>query len=148
MFTMIIGCQSTASDPDSNAPTFQDTSAIPGFHTGTHESGSIDSAIDRGFDTAQERPPDFPLLPAVPFYTSDRWILDANGDRFKLASVNWYGFADVDYCPAGLEIADLDAIAETIASMGFNSIRLPFSLEMVIENPLIDPWCCGQPISA
>ena len=58
---------------------------------------------------------------------------------FQTRSVNWYGFADIDYCPAGLEIAELDAIAETIAAMGFNSIRLPFSLEMVIENPVIDP---------
>ena len=116
--------------------------------TGTEEkesrsdSGdSVDTGeipLDETGDTAS---PDvtYPLLPPVPLSTSGRWILDSGGARFKLASANWYGFEELDYVPAGLEIAAIDDIAETIAALGFNSVRLPFSLEMVEQNAVVDP---------
>lgn len=81
-------------------------------------------------DTGEPEEP-FPLLPALPLSTQGRWVVDANGDRFKLASVNWYGFEELDHVPAGLELAHVDDIAAVIAELGFNSVRLPFSLEMV-----------------
>ena len=93
----------------------------------TDDDGGTTATSD---DTGAATDP-FPLLPATPLRTEGRWILDANGDRFKLASVNWYGFEELDHVPAGLEVRDLDAIAGTIAALGFNSVRLPFSLEMV-----------------
>jgi len=114
-----------------------------------------DSPTETGHDT--EKPDDtdtsdtatanaYPLLPAVPLHTEGRWILDSNNERFKLASVNWYGFEELDYTPAGLEIESLDNISSTIASMGFNSIRLPFSLEMVIEDaPIRDEVIAANP---
>jgi len=99
-----------------------------------HSAPPVDTQ-DTG-DTVEPDP--FPLLPAVPLHTQGRWIMDAEGERFKLASVNWYGFEELDYVPAGLEIADLDAIAAIIAELGFNSVRLPFSLELVQDNPTIE----------
>ncbi len=100
-----------------------------------------DSATDSGGDTGETAaPPDpFPLLPATPLQTQDRWILDANGERFKLASVNWYGFEELDYVPAGLEIAHVSEIAQVISEMGFNSVRLPFSMEMVEQTGAVAP---------
>src|SRR5438105_4350423 len=70
-------------------------------------------------------------LPALPLSASGRWIVDANGHRFKLASVNWYGAEEQDHVVAGLERADLHAIARTIRAQGFNSVRLPWSNELV-----------------
>jgi endoglucanase len=67
---------------------------------------------------------------AMPLSTSGRFIIDANGKRVRLAGVNWYGFhEDLGVAP-GLERTDRRALARLIAGLGFNSVRLPFSLWM------------------
>jgi endoglucanase len=67
---------------------------------------------------------------ATPLSTSGRFIVDANGRRVRLAGVNWYGAQEDDGVAPGLDRAGRRALAETIASHGFNSVRLPFSLWM------------------
>jgi endoglucanase len=78
-----------------------------------------------------------------PLSTRGRNIVDANGKRFKLVSVNWYGASDVYMVPGGLDVRHRDAIALTIRSLGFNSVRLPYADELVIKNPLIGPELLG-----
>ncbi|QIX01602.1 hypothetical protein AMS68_007119 [Peltaster fructicola] len=74
-----------------------------------------------------------------PLRTAGRHIIDANGQRFKLASINWYGSSDVYFVPGGLDKMHRTEMAATIRRMGFNSVRFPYSDQMVIENPVIDP---------
>jgi endoglucanase len=74
-----------------------------------------------------------------PFQTAGRHIVDANGQRFKLASVNWYGASDIYFVPGGLDFRHRSEIAQTIRRMGFNSVRFPYSDQMVIDNPVIPP---------
>ena len=76
-------------------------------------------------------------LPALPLHTESRWILDAKGARFKIAAVNWYGAEEMDHVPAGLELADVRDIALRIRELGFNTVRLPWSDEMVAKNPIV-----------
>jgi len=78
-------------------------------------------------------------LPAVPLHTQGRFVVDANGARFKLASVNWYGAESPDLVVDGLMLQDLDAIAGSIRQLGFNSVRLPWCNELVARNPVIEP---------
>ncbi len=106
-----------------------DDGADGGTDGGGGDDGGTDGGGDGGTDGGSDGGTD--LLPALPLHTEGRWILDADGARFKLAGVNWYGFEELDYVPAGLELAALDDIAATIAALGFNSVRLPFSIEMV-----------------
>lgn len=92
-----------------------------------------------------------PLLPPVeksflssgeyelPLQTKGRNVVDQKGRRFKLASVNWYGASDELFIPGGLDVQHRSVIAQTIRTMGFNSVRLPYSDEMVISNPHILP---------
>lgn len=92
-----------------------------------------------------------PLLPPVeasflssggftlPLRTKGRNIVDQKGRRFKLASVNWYGASDELFIPGGLEVRHRSEIAGMIRSLGFNSVRMPYSDEMVISNPAILP---------
>jgi len=75
----------------------------------------------------------------LPLRTKGRDIVDKSGKRFKLASVNWYGGSDEEFIPGGLEVQHRSIIAQTIRSLGFNSVRLPYSDEMVISNPHILP---------
>lgn len=78
-----------------------------------------------------------PLVLAPPIRTSGRHIVDSDGQRVKLASINWYGASDLLFVAGGLDVRHRDEISATIRSMGFNSVRFPYSDQMVIENPII-----------
>jgi endoglucanase len=71
-------------------------------------------------------------------HTEGRWVVDANGSPFTFNSVNWYGAEELDYVPAGLERQDVHAIAHEVRALGFNSVRLLWSNEMVERNPVVD----------
>ncbi|KAI1433635.1 endoglucanase E1 [Xylaria sp. CBS 124048] len=73
----------------------------------------------------------------MPLRTKGRDIVDVTGRRFKLASVNWYGGSDELFIPSGLDVQHRSVIAASIRTLGFNSVRLPYSDEMVITNPPI-----------
>jgi endoglucanase len=77
--------------------------------------------------------PDF--LP--PFRAKGRQILDAFNSSVRLKSINWYGASDIYFVPSGLDIQHRHEIATLIRRMGFNSVRLPYSDEMVVNNPSI-----------
>lgn len=74
----------------------------------------------------------------LPLRASAGWIVDTNGDRVKLSCVNWFGGHQHKFVPGGLNHQPLPALAELIASMGFNCVRLTFSLELVLVNPVVD----------
>ncbi len=76
-------------------------------------------------------------LPQVPLRTNDRWIVDAHGDRFKIAGVSWYGAEELDFVVAGLEVAPVRDIARRVRELGFNVVRIPWSNELVETNPMI-----------
>jgi endoglucanase len=77
-------------------------------------------------------------LPRLPLKTSGRWIVDAGGQRFKLAGVNWFGAEELDHVVGGLDVRRLDDLARAIRTLGFNVVRLPFSNELVETDPRID----------
>ena len=52
----------------------------------------------------------------------------------QLACASWYGFDQRDLCPGGLDRQPLDAISDLVFDMGFNCVRLPVSLEAVLED--------------
>ena len=76
------------------------------------------------------------LHPQLPLGISGRWILGAQGDRFKLASVNWYGAEEADFVPSGLECQPVSEIADQLLTLGVNSVRLPWSNAMEELDPL------------
>ncbi|RVD87739.1 uncharacterized protein DFL_001951 [Arthrobotrys flagrans] len=82
-------------------------------------------------DGLEEKPPLFKL----PLRTRGRNIIDSSGERVKLMSINWYGASDEDFVPGGLDVRHRKEIAATIREMGFNSVRLPYSDELVLTNP-------------
>lgn len=75
-------------------------------------------------------------LPALPLHTTGRYVVDARGQRVRLAGVNWYGAEELDQVPAGLQCQSADAIASQIASLGFNVVRLPWATDTWVG---IDP---------
>ena len=84
--------------------------------------------------------------PQVPLSTSGRYIIDARGRRIRLAGVNWYGAHEDDGVVPGLERTGRRALAARIASLGFNSVRLPFSLWMTEQtSPVPDEYLGANP---
>ena len=68
---------------------------------------------------------------ATPLSVSGRWIIDANGNRVKLAGVSWAGAHQDAMTPGGLDYRQRGDIAAQIAESGFNSVRFPFALQTV-----------------
>lgn len=71
--------------------------------------------------------------------TQGRWIVDAaTGSRVRLQGFNWYGAEELDYCVGGLNYQTPEAIANLAASFGFNMVRLPFSVDVALQNPRVN----------
>ncbi|TGK06127.1 glycosyl hydrolase family 5 [Leptospira fletcheri] len=85
-------------------------------------------------------------LPAVPFSTNGRYIVDSNNNRFKLKAVNWYGASDTHQVVAGLDKQPIANIVALIQNWGFNAVRLPFSNVMLHNNsPVADADVSANP---
>jgi hypothetical protein len=69
-------------------------------------------------------------LQPLPLSSSDRWIVDANGNHVPIVGINWPGAADT-MLPEGLGYSSIDCIAQKIYDTGFNAVRLTFAIEMV-----------------
>ena len=54
----------------------------------------------------------------------------------RIAGVNWYGFETQDAVVHGLWAKDYKAILSSIKANGYNTVRLPFS-DQVIERPIV-----------
>ncbi|MBG0857507.1 cellulase family glycosylhydrolase [Streptomyces spinoverrucosus] len=101
----------------------------------------------------------------APLSTRGRWIVDADGDRFKLRSGNWHGASgtwngsgstadDANHhagensgrIPLGLDRAPMAEIIAGFREIGINSIRLPFSNEMIHDTvPVTDDAVAANP---
>lgn len=100
-----------------------------------------------------------------PLSTRGRWIVDANGNRFKLRSGNWHGASgtwkgsgsaedDANHhagenshrIPLGLDRAPMAEIIAGFHEIGINSVRLPFSNEMIHDTrPVRDEAVAANP---
>jgi endoglucanase len=70
------------------------------------------------------------------WHTSGNQILDSDGNPVRIAGINWYGFETPDEIAHGLWAQDYHTIINDIKSLGYNTIRIPFSNQMV-EDPIV-----------
>jgi endoglucanase len=70
------------------------------------------------------------------WHTSGAQILDASESSVRIAGINWYGFETADMVAHGLYTQDYKTILQTIKNNGYNTIRIPFSNQMV-ESPVV-----------
>lgn len=66
-----------------------------------------------------------------PLSARGRHVVTQAGERFRLRGVNWYGASDVNNVVGGLDVQRLDVICDTVRSLGFTVVRVPFSNEML-----------------
>jgi endoglucanase len=70
------------------------------------------------------------------WHTSGNKILDSSGTEVRVAGINWYGAETPDYLVHGLWAQDYHTVLNTIKSLGYNVIRIPFSNQLVESNPV------------
>jgi endoglucanase len=74
--------------------------------------------------------PSFSQAAAVmPLKTQGAKIVDASGDEVVLQGVNWFGFETSNHAPHGLWTRDYKEMLAQIKEQGFNTIRMPFSIQ-------------------
>ncbi|KAK9108307.1 hypothetical protein Syun_024318 [Stephania yunnanensis] len=71
----------------------------------------------------------------LPLYTNSRWIVDEDGNRVKLACVNWPSHLE-PVVAEGLSKQPLNSISNKIVSMGFNCVRFTWPLFLATNNSL------------
>ena len=85
------------------------------------------------------------------WHTKGNEIVDSKGETVRIAGINWYGFETADGVVHGLYDQDYHVVLGEIEAEGFNSIRLPFS-NQVVESPWVPSaigyWKGGEPINA
>jgi endoglucanase len=98
---------------------------------------------------AQETPPGSGY-----WHTAGTQILDAAGRPVRIAGVTWYGMESSHWVPAGLDFQRYTTIMDLVKLLGYTTIRLPFSNELVERNPIVtggvaaNPQFRGQPALA
>ena len=71
------------------------------------------------------------------WHTSGNQTLDANNQPVRIAAINWYGFETPTFVAHGLWIADYKSILDRIKSSGFNTVRIPYSDQVLSQNPVL-----------
>ncbi|GAA3841315.1 cellulase family glycosylhydrolase [Streptomyces phyllanthi] len=61
------------------------------------------------------------------WHTSGRQILDAAGQPVRIAGINWFGFETGNHVIHGLWARDYKSMINQMKSLGYNTIRLPYS---------------------
>ncbi|MEU4620743.1 cellulase family glycosylhydrolase [Actinoplanes sp. NPDC023801] len=130
------------------------TALLPGVSTAA-------AAAEVGASTAAAAEPGW----TGPLSTRGRYIVDADGQRFKLRSGNWHGASGTwngsgdpagnaghhagensGRIPLGLDRASLGAVVAGFRELGLNSVRLPFSNEMLRDtHPVTDAAVAANP---
>jgi aryl-phospho-beta-D-glucosidase BglC (GH1 family) len=87
------------------------------------------------------------LLSTVPswLHAQETQIVDATNAPVHLAGLNWYGAEQQDFVVGGLDYQPYQSILWAIKRAGYNNIRLPFSNQMVEQNPIVTAHVRANP---
>jgi len=63
----------------------------------------------------------------------------------RIASVTWYGMESSYWVPAGLDYQSYTAIMDRVKHLGYNTIRLPYSNELIESDPVVTTMVRANP---
>ncbi|MGW6641551.1 cellulase family glycosylhydrolase [Streptomyces iakyrus] len=72
------------------------------------------------------------------WHTSGRQILDAAGQPVRIAGVNWFGFETANHVVHGLWARDYKSMIDQMKSLGYNTIRMPYSDDILKAGTMPD----------
>ncbi|MFI6037676.1 cellulase family glycosylhydrolase [Streptomyces sp. NPDC051315] len=72
------------------------------------------------------------------WHTSGRQILDAAGQPVRIAGINWFGFETGNHVVHGLWARDYKSMIDQMKSLGYNTLRIPFSDDILKPGTMPD----------
>ena len=81
--------------------------------------------------TPSPTPKPSPVSPTGYLSTKGNQIVDANGNNVVIRGVNWFGFETGNEVAHGLWQRDYHSFLDQVVSLGFNTLRIPFSQQML-----------------
>jgi endoglucanase len=72
------------------------------------------------------------------WHTSGRQILDAAGQPVRIAGINWFGFETANHVVHGLWARDYKSMIDQMRSLGYNTIRMPYSDDILKPGTMPD----------
>jgi endoglucanase len=72
-----------------------------------------------------------PPVAGTTFHTCGARILGVDGQPAQVTGVSWFGMETGTYAPHGLWTRNWQAMLDQIAALGFNTVRLPFSNDVL-----------------
>ena len=84
-----------------------------------------------------------PLAPSAPlstsfFSTAGNQIVDSSGESVRITGVNWFGFETSSFLVHGLWTRSYKSMLDQVKSIGFNTLRIPFSNQMLLSSSTIN----------
>jgi aryl-phospho-beta-D-glucosidase BglC (GH1 family) len=80
-----------------------------------------------------------------PLHTGGTQILNQLGTPVIPVGLNWYGFDQQDFVPGGLDLRSVLDILQSFKDLGYTVIRLPFSNQLVEQNPIVSAHLTANP---
>lgn len=93
----------------------------------------------------RDKPSPPPPLGYGYWHTGGVSVLDSLNRPVRIAAVTWFGAESTTWVPAGLDFQPYRKIIDTVKALGYNTIRLPFSNELVERNPVVTGWVRANP---
>lgn len=72
-------------------------------------------------------------------------VVDANAHPVHFAGLNWYGAEENDFVVGGLGYRSYQSLLQQVRALGYNTIRLPFSNQLVEQNPVVTDHVDASP---
>lgn len=68
------------------------------------------------------------------WHTNGSQILDANNQPVRITGINWFGLETPAFAPDGLGVRNYQEMLDQIKSLGYNTLRLPYSNQLFDAN--------------
>ena len=72
------------------------------------------------------------------WHTSGRQLLDSSGQPVRIAGINWFGFETTNKVVHGLWARDYKSMLDQVKSLGYNTLRLPYSDDILKPGAMPD----------
>lgn len=63
-------------------------------------------------------------------------IVDSHGKAVRISGISWWGMETSNFAPLGLDRRPMNDILNQIHTLGFNTVRIPFSNQMLHDNTM------------
>lgn len=73
---------------------------------------------------------------AGPLSTDGNQIVDQEKKAVRIQGISWFGFESEQFAPQGLDIRSYRSMLDQMKSLGFNTIRIPYSNQMLDEGSI------------